>query len=342
MKVIWAGIFSFLAVFLTTPVFRALAVKLDIVDLPNRRSIHKRAMPLLGGVAIYFGISAGLLLHLKELQFFFPILLGATIILIVGLIDDIWGLSAQSRIIAQLSVAAIIMIFGIRISFLPDTIWGNIGEIAVTILWILGVTNAYNYLDGMDGLAVGSAAINSFCFALILYSTGQFSQGLLAVILSASCVGFLPYNFKKAKMFLGDAGSTLLGFVLASISLIGNWAEDNMVKISIPILILGVPIFDMIFTTIMRIKDKKVKTVVEWLKYAGKDHFHHCLVDLGLNTEGAVTFIYFITLSLGISAIMVSNDSAVEGLLTLSQASIIFGVIATLIVVGKRRRSGWN
>jgi UDP-GlcNAc:undecaprenyl-phosphate GlcNAc-1-phosphate transferase len=132
-----------------------------------------------------------------------------------------------------------------------------------------------------------------------------------------------------------------LGFNLAGLALIGNWAQDNIVKISIPILILGVPIFDMIFTTIMRIKEAKIKTLLEWLQYGGKDHFHHYLVDLGMQPIGAVVFIYFVTLSLGISAIMVSNDQAFEAFLTLTQASIIFGIIAALIVVGRRHRSGW-
>lgn len=159
----------------------------------------------------------------------------------------------------------------------------------------------------------------------------------------AACVGFLPYNnYKKARMFLGDAGSTFLGFTLACIALAGDWASDGVVKLFIPILILGMPIFDMIFTTVMRIREEKIKTVIEWLRYGGKDHFHHYLVDFGLHPSGAVMFIYFITLSLGLSAIMASNDQAVEAWLTLSQAAIIFGVIAVLIMAGKRHRSGWK
>jgi UDP-GlcNAc:undecaprenyl-phosphate GlcNAc-1-phosphate transferase len=262
--------------------------------------------------------------------------------MIVGLIDDIIGLSAPVRLFWQLIVALIISIFVVRVTFLPHGLWGDIGEIIITVIWIVGLTNAYNYLDGLDGLAVGSAVINLFCFSVILYTTKQYSLVILTIILMGACLGFLPYNFKKAKIFLGDAGSTSIGFTLAYIALIGNWAEDNIVKITIPILILGVPIFDMIFTTIMRTKKLKIKTLLEWLQYGGKDHFHHYLVDLGLQPLGAVVFIYFLTLSLGISAIMVSNDQAIEAFLTLSQASIIFGVIAVLMVVGKRRRSGWN
>jgi len=334
-------IVSFLVVFLSMPLFRGLAVKLDILDLPGRRKIHKEAVPLLGGVAIYAGFILSLLLNLKSIHLFFPILAGATVILIVGLLDDIIKLSALFRLGCQFLASLFILASGNRISFLPRSFLGDTVEIIITLVWIIGLTNAYNYLDGMDGLASGSAVINLFCFAVILYKNGQFPLGVLAVGLMGACLGFLPYNFKKEKMFLGDAGSTFLGFILAGIALAGSWASDNMVKIFIPVLILGVPIFDMVFTTIMRIKEGKIKTLLEWLQYGGKDHFHHYLVDIGLKPHGAVIFIYFVTTSLGISAFMVSNDTAIEGFFSLFQAGIIFGIIATLIVVGKRRRSGW-
>jgi len=334
-------LFSFLIVYSSTPLMRKIAVDLKILDLPSRRKIHKRAMPLLGGLAIYLGFILGLLFDLKGFYRYLPILIGATLILIVGLVHDIKGLSAQFRLFCQLLAALAVIGSGMRISFLPAGLWGDASEIILTLIWIVGVTNAFNYLDGMDGLAAGSAVVNLFCFAFILYVSGQAALGRVAILLAAGCLGFLPYNLKRAKIFLGDAGSMFLGFNLAGIALIGNWAQDNIVKISIPVLILGVPIFDMIFTTIMRIREAKIKTMLEWLQYGGKDHFHHYLVDLGMQPLGAVVFIYFVTLSLGISAVMVSNDRAFEAFLTLTQASIIFGIIAALIVVGRRHRSGW-
>jgi len=342
MKTFSIFLVSFLVTYLSTPLFRKLATGLKILDLPGPRKIHKSATPLLGGVAIYLGLLSGFLLSLKNLYSLTAILIGATVVMIIGLVDDIIGLSATFRLVCQLIIALIISIFVVRISFLPSSLWGDIGEIIITVIWIVGLTNAYNCLDGLDGLAAGSAVINLFCFAVILYNTKQYSLVILAIILMGACLGFIPYNFKRAKIFLGDAGSTFIGFTLASIALLGNWAEDNIVKITIPVLILGVPIFDMVFTTIMRIKEVKVKTFMEWLQYGGKDHFHHYLVDLGLRPLGAVVFIYFITLSLGISAIIVGNDQAIEAFLTLSQATIIFGVIAVLMVAGKKRHSGWG
>jgi len=341
MKTLTVFLSAFLITYVSIPLLRKLAFRFEILDFPGGRKIHKEVTPLLGGIGIYLGLIVGLLFNSIYIKNFLPILLGATIITFIGLVEDIKGLSAQLRLLLQLIACLVVIGSGISVSFLPNNIWGNMGEVIITIFWLLGVTNAYNYLDGMDGLAAGSSAINLFFFAGILYSTGQFQLGLISVALMAACLGFLPYNIRKEKTFLGETGSTFLGFVLACIALQGNWAEDNTVRLFIPVLILGVPIFDMIFTTIMRIKEEKIKTIIQWLRYGGKDHFHHYLVEIGLKPLGAVVFIYFITISLGISAIMVSNDVAIEGLLTLSQASIIFGVIATLIVIGKRRRSGW-
>jgi len=324
-----------------TPIMSKLAARLGMLDIPGGRKIHSQATPLLGGLAIYLGFLAGLILRFESLTEYLPIFISATFIMIVGLIDDYKGLSATIRMVCQLLAALLIIHYGFRVSFIPVGFWKDPVEIFITLVWILGVTNAFNYLDGLNGLATGSAILNLFCFWSILNSTKQYALELVVIILMGACLGFLPYNNpKKGKIFLGDAGSTFLGFMLASVALMGDWASNDVVKLFIPILILGVPIFDMIFTTVMRIKEEKIKTIIEWLRFGGRDHFHHYLVDLGLLPSGAVIFIYFVSLSLGISAIMISND--MEAWLTLSQASIIFGVIAVLIVVGKQHRSGWK
>ena len=341
MKSILVFTISFLVAYLSIPVLRILAFRYRILDLPGGRKVHKIATPLLGGVALYIGFIASLFLNTESVFTFLPLLIGATSILVLGLINDIVELSARKRILWQFLIALVVIALGVRVTFMPKCWCKDILEIAITAVWLVGVTNAYNYLDGLDGLAAGSAAISLLCFSVILYTTGQYPLGLLAISLIAVCAAFLPHNFKKKKMFLGEAGSTFLGFILASIGIIGNWAQDNVVKLSIPILVLGVPIFDMVFTTIMRISEGKVKNIIGWLRYAGKDHFHHYLVDLGFRPRGSVIFIYFVTLSLGVSAIMVSNDNAIEGFISITQASIMLGVIATLMVVGKRhRRSG--
>ncbi len=344
MKTLLTILLSFILTYLATPFLRRMAVALNILDLPNKRKIHKQATPLLGGVAIYFGFVCALLFNFSVINWhlFLPMLIGATLLLITGIMDDVRGLSAKSRLVVQL-VASFLIIFGanIHVTFLPKIWWKDIGEIIITIIWIIGVTNAFNYLDGLDGLATGSAIVNLFCFSAILFNSSQYQLVILAVALMGACLGFLPYNLRKAKIFLGDAGSTVLGYILAVLAVAGDWAVDSIVGITVPILIMGVPIFDMVFTTIMRIKEKKISNIKEWLEYGAKDHFHHYLVDLGLSRFGAVLFIYAVTLSLGISAIMVSNDLSREAYLSLAQGFLIFIIIAVLIVVGRQRRSGW-
>ncbi|MBU2063519.1 MAG: undecaprenyl/decaprenyl-phosphate alpha-N-acetylglucosaminyl 1-phosphate transferase [Candidatus Omnitrophica bacterium] len=343
MKTLTAFFTAFFIVFLCTPIIRRIALYFKIVDIPEKRKMHTTPVPLLGGFAVYIGIIVTFLLFPESFRSIWPVLVGATVILYLGVLDDIRGLSAKIRIYVQLLVTAGVIGLGVRISFLPHSFLGDIAEFIITLIWIVGVTNAFNYLDGLDGLATGSVVINLFCFFIILYYLGQFALGLAAVIIMGACAGFLPHNFKnRSKMFLGDAGSTFLGFTVAGMAVSGDWATDNVVKLSIPILILGVPIFDMMFTTIMRIKEEKIKNVIEWLKYGGKDHFHHYLVDLGLSQNSAVLLIYYLTFSLGLGAIMLSNDTAMEGLLTVLQALIIFCVIGILIVNGKRQQQKKN
>lgn len=326
---------------LALPLIRRLAVMTGVVDVPGGRKTHEQVTPLLGGVGIYLGLAAVAVLNPGLLAESSVFLLGATAIFVLGLIEDVRGLSALSRFLVQVVVALMVISAGMRVSFLPHGLLGEAGEVIVTVIWIVGVTNAYNFLDGLDGLAAGSAAINLFFFFLFLYGTAQYPVGLIAVALIGSCLAFLPFNFSSRKIFLGEAGSTLLGFCLAGIGLLGSWAHGNKMQLLIPVLILGVPIFDMIFTTIMRVREGKVRTLIEWLRYGGADHFHHYLVDLGLGKRKAVVFIYSITAFLGISAILLGNKKyEVEAALSLLQATIIFAGIATLIVVGKRNRAG--
>ena len=336
-RIILFVLISSVTTYLVTFLVIRIAKKLNIMDFPGKNKIHKNPTPLLGGVAIFIGICGALILSPDVFVKFVPILIGATLFLIINLIDDIKNLSAKFRFIAELAIAAGVVASGAKISFLPAGILGNFAEIIISLIWLLGVTNAFNYLDGIDGLATGSAAICAFYFGIILFRTGQPLLGILSLAILAACMGFLPHNFKKAKIFLGDAGSTFIGFMLASIALVGNFATDNMIKISIPILILIVPIFDMVFTTIMRIKEKKISNISEWLKYRGEDHFHHRLLTMGLHRTGSVLFIYFTSISFGISALLISNQRAIIGLLSLVQATLIFVGISVLMVTRKKK-----
>ncbi len=341
MRLAAAFLTALLFVYLAMPFFRGVAVRFRIIDYPNKRKMHRMVTPLTGGLAIYAGFILGMCFFPQAIEPLAPILAGGTMILLLGLGDDMRGLSARFRIVIQCIAALTVVVFGDRINFLPPTAYGDFFEILVSLVWIIGITNAFNYLDGLDGLAAGSAAINLACFGVILYATNQPHLFVMSVVLIAACLGFLPHNFgmvekRGRKVFLGDAGSTFLGFMLASIGLVGYWATGSAVKISIPVLVLGVPIFDMVFTTVMRIAEKKIRTVHEWLKYADRDHFHHYLFDFGLKTAGAVVFIYCANISLGLSAIMVSRGNTVIAALSILQGIIVFSIIAVLIVMGKR------
>lgn len=334
---------SCVVVLLLTPLIRKIALRYNFLDNPDHRKTHKHPVPLLGGAAILAGLVSGHLFNLTSFNYFLPLIAGAGIIFIMGLVDDRMGLSCRTRLAGQLAASLIIICSGYRIDFLPNTAAGTAGEVLLTIIWIAGITNAVNYLDGLDGLAAGITAMSSLCFAVISYMTGQDMICMLSLILMASCVGFLPHNFKREKMFLGDAGSTLMGFVLASIAVIGHWASDNVIRLSVPLLVLGVPIFDMTFTTIMRIREKKVSNIIEWLRYAGKDHFHHRLMDVGFDSLGSVLIICSVTFSMGISAIVISHaQEPLEGIKAVIQGAIIFGIIGMLMVGGARHGRRWE
>ncbi len=329
--------------FILTPVIRKIALSFNVLDHPNERKIHTKPTPLLGGLAVAIPF---LIIFLAFKDSFTRsadnLLLGSIIILIFGFLDDRFKLSARLRLAVQLLAAVLLIAGSLTIEIFPITGWGIILRYVITIIWVVGITNAMNYLDGMDGLCTGLGFISSCFFAAIAYLTGQPIVLLLSLGLAGCCLGFLPHNLPTAKIFLGDTGSTFLGFMLAGISLLGVWAENNIVKISIPVLILGVPIFDMVFTTVMRIKEGKVHTIKEWLEYAGKDHFHHRLVDLGLRKKGTVVFIYLVGIVLGISALVLLKSTWKMAIVLIIQAALVFAMVAVLMIVGAMRQSGWE
>jgi UDP-GlcNAc:undecaprenyl-phosphate GlcNAc-1-phosphate transferase len=231
-------------------------------------------------------------------------------------------------------------VFGIKLSFLPNNWWGNGGEIILTVIWVVGITNAVNFFDGMDGLAAGLTAICALCFFIVAAITHQAYIGYLTIALAGSSLGFLKFNFKPATIFLGDSGSTFLGFTLAGIAVMGGWAEKNpKVALSLPILILSVFIFDMIYITIARSLDGKVRNLKEWIEYTGKDHLHHRLVNLGFTETETVLFIYLIAACLGISGINLKTTGDLKIYFELLQGLYIFIIVVILMLVGRKLTS---
>jgi len=329
-------VFSFLLSFLLTLVMRFIATKLKILDLPDERKIHEKSIPLLGGLAIYFSYVVTIFLNFSFSIELKGVIIGGTIILLVGLIDDIKSLSATWKLISQILASSTLIICGVKLSFLPNTWWGNGGEVILTIIWVVGITNAVNFFDGMDGLAAGLTAVCSLSFFIVAQITGQPYLGYITIALAGSCLGFLKFNFKPASIFLGDAGSTFLGFTLAGIAVMGGWAEKNpKVALSLPILVLSVFIFDMIYITVARVWDGRVRNFKEWIEYTGKDHLHHRLVTLGFNEIQTVLLIYLIAACLGIGGIILRANEDLRIYFGFLQAFFILIIIVILMLAGR-------
>ncbi len=341
---IYIFLFAFLVSYLCVPVVRKIALKFSIIDNPDERKVHRTSTPLLGGVAVYAAFAGTIIyndvfsLELKGVA------IGATIVFLIGLIDDARRLSAKLKLFVQVIAVAIMIYYGVVANFLPDVWWGKLFEILITLLWMLGITNSVNFFDGMDGLATGLTIICSVFLGILAIKTMQPYLALLSITLAGSCLGFLPYNLKYKKpavIFLGDAGSTFMGFMLAGMILMGGWGGEDPIKAyAMPMLIMGIFIFDMVYTTASRIASKKVINLNQWLEFTGKDHLHHRLMVLGLTAKQTVFFIYFLTASLGLSALVLKNGSVLDALLLLLQAVTIYLIIVILMIRGRSRNGG--
>jgi UDP-GlcNAc:undecaprenyl-phosphate GlcNAc-1-phosphate transferase len=318
-----------------------MAIRIGAVDHPSSRKIHESATPLLGGVAMYLAFliaimanTAGLAAPLVLNEGMLGVLGGGTLLLLVGVRDDIRQVPATVKLVVQIVAAAIVIWAGKLLTFFPHGLWGDTLNVLLTVLWIVGITNAFNFFDGMDGLATGLAIIIAFFLGVVAFQTNQPALGWVAVALVGAGLGFLPYNFRakaSATIFLGDAGSMFLGFTLACLAVKGNWADRNpIVSVSTPILIFGVLIYDMVHTTVERIYLGKVRTVKEYLEYVGKDHMHHRLERvLGSRTE-TVFIIFLLSISLGLAGVVLRNARTVDALFLLLQATIIVVVVSIL------------
>jgi len=231
---------------------------------------------------------------------------------------------------------------GIILRVIPENlgIFSLAGNVFLTILWIIGITNAMNFFDGMDGLSAGLGAIISFFLGVVAFLTAQPFIGWIAVAMMGSCLGFLSYNFRikgNASIFLGDAGSTVIGFILACVAVYGDWAaNDPVVALASPLLIFWILIFDMVHITVDRILTGKVKNLRQWIEYVGKDHLHHRLVQILGGKKKSVLFIFLLSLCLGTSAVVLRNARLVDAILVLIQA---FVIVILITILERRGRS---
>lgn len=301
---------------LVTPLSKKFAFKVGAVAEPNERSMHVQPMPLAGGTAIVLGFIVTVVVlapTIKSFEFekYIGLVIGGIIISIVGLLDDIYDLKATVKLFFQILAALIVVLTGTQIGILTWP-WaeggvielGSLGKI-ITVIWIIGITNAVNLIDGLDGLATGVATIASLCLMFISLINAEPIAVLLTATLAGACMGFLPHNFNPATIFMGDTGSTFLGFTLAVISIQGLIKSYTAITLIVAIIVLGLPIFDTFFAIVRRLANGKP------VMQADRGHLHHRLMDKGYSHKRAVLTLYGISGGFGIAGILVSlNDIA--------------------------------
>jgi UDP-GlcNAc:undecaprenyl-phosphate GlcNAc-1-phosphate transferase len=331
---------SFLVFNLLYPFIMKLAYRINALDFPNERKMHQFPIPRIGGLGIYLSFIFTVIRNFQFPKEIIGILISSTIVFISGFMDDIKGLSASKRFVFQIVAAIVCVIFGVRITLPIDNIFLKdfLSDI-VTVLWMVGITNAFNFLDGIDGLAGSVSLIINLIFLFIVVNTNQYQVMFITSSICGSVFGFLVYNFNPAKIFMGDGGSNFLGFIIAVLAVYLGWAHNNpFVSMTAPLIICGILIFDMIYITVSRFRNKLVKSFKEYLEYTGKDHLHHRLINIGFSVNGTVLFIVILNTLLGIVAIrMVVKDLAIESFLSFFEAILIFVMIAILMFNARRK-----
>ena len=290
----------------STPWIRRIAIAAGFVDAPNARKVHTTPVPLLGGIGIFAGaVVAVLLIYEGRVpRSIAGALIAGTMVALIGVLDDRRGLSPALRLLVQVAAAAVLVGFGVRVRLPVPAILNY----ALTLLWILGITNAINLLDNMDGLSAGVSAVAAAFLALLGAINGQYLVSALAAAILGSCIGFLRYNFKPARIFMGDAGAYFLGFWLAVLGIQLRFPQNvNFVTWMVPVLVLGLPIFDTALVTISRLR-RGVHPFT-----GGQDHLSHRLVQRGFSQREAVLLLYLIAGAFGMVALFITEADIVEG-----------------------------
>ncbi|MCE5301058.1 MAG: undecaprenyl/decaprenyl-phosphate alpha-N-acetylglucosaminyl 1-phosphate transferase [Spirochaetia bacterium] len=325
MEYFLIAISAFVLGLILVPLAMKTALKFDIIDHPNTElKKHKAPVPYLGGVAIYLAflvpvIAAKLFMH-QTFKGVYGILAGATIMMIMGLIDDKKNLKPVPKLIVQLAVALILVRVNMNIKFMDS----NILNIFLTVLWVVGVTNSMNLIDIMDGLAGGVAAVASLAFFIVAYLAGRINDMIPAIALFGSVCAFLVYNRPPAKIYMGDAGSLFLGFMMASLALNESYSRNNYVAVLAPVLILAVPIFDTIMVSVIRVMKGMLPI------HGSNDHLAQRLVMIGLTKPMAVLFMTALTFVLSVAAIIstfMNTMSALILYLFIAMAGFMFAVL---------------
>ncbi len=334
---------SFIVSFSATPIARKVAFKLSAIDVPGERKMHTKPIALMGGLAIVVGFLSAIIFDLAGSLFgspglvvwdktFIGALLGLLIILIMGMLDDIYTLKPQIKMIFQTAAAIVVVLTGTQIESITNPFGGGTIQLAdfriisypITILWIVGITNAINLIDGLDGLAAGVSSISALSLFVVSIIVGEpivaVSISFMTAALAGAILGFLPYNINPAKIFMGETGSASLGFILGVLSIQGFLKAYTAIAVAVPLLVLGLPLFDTLFAIVRRLSNKKP------ISKGDTGHLHHRLIQMGLSQKQSVFVLYTVSAILGLSAIVLVDKGAIKAIFLIA---IVAGFIFT-------------
>lgn len=327
---------SFAVSLFSTPLAKKISVKLGAIDYPRARGMHKEPLPRMGGIAIVLGFMLTMgfvVLYLEELRTtqFLGFVIGALIIVVLGMLDDIYTLSAKAKLAVQI-VAALVVIFTgttIKLVFWPVSTFLYNFDIPITLVWIVGVTNAVNLIDGVDGLAAGVSSIASLCLMTLCVISGSAVAVVFTAALAGACLGFLPRNFSPAEVIMGDTGSTFLGFVLAVSSIMGVYKSYALLAVVIAVLALALPILDTLFAMVRRALNGKP------IMSPDRGHLHHRLIDAGYSHKQTVVILYGLSAVTGVIAILIAVRDLRATAVVLLSLFVLF-----LMIYAYRKRVG--
>lgn len=318
---------------ITTPVVKSLAFMVGAVDVPkDNRRMHKHPIPRMGGLAIFLGFLFSVLIFLPLTQQIRGMLLGSVVIVVLGIFDDIYALGAKLKFLVQIFAALLAVMAGNVITVLSNpnvfssSPYWELGILSIpfSVIWIAAITNAVNLIDGLDGLACGVSTISSMTLLVIALVVSEPEIAILMAALAGGCLGFLPYNLNPAKIFMGDTGSTFLGYILAVVSINGLFKSAAIISFAVPFLLLGLPIFDTCFAILRRVSHGQSPMAPD------RGHIHHRLIDMGLTQKQAVAVLYVISAILGLSAVVLTTSGVGKAMIVLLAFGVAGGFSAKL------------
>ena len=314
----------FLISVILTPLVKQYSIYCGAYAKENKRTVHHGKISRIGGVAIYLAFIITMAIFVKADRQIKGLVIGSSIMFFTGLIDDLIDIKPLVKLTLEVIAALVLIYFGISVDIirLPLGIQIDTGIISFifTIIWVAGITNAVNLIDGLDGLAVGVSSIAAITMLAVALLTGNMPIAITMAALAGACIGFMPYNLNPAKIFMGDTGSTFLGYMLATVSIMGLFKFYAVISFAVPFLILGLPIFDTANAIIRRVAAGRSPMSPD------RGHVHHKLIDMGFNQKQAVAILYAISATLGLTAVVLTSSGEVKAIV------LLLAVLAAILV----------